>query len=180
MMIFRTPFLAGVLALALAAPVAAPVAAQQSEVLFSHKHWQVELVAWNDGGLGCRATVGDNNENFAIWTFQDSSVELQFYSRAWDFGEGDTADLQVQIDKKAPWNLTKAELRLNSVLFFLPDSDAGVEFIVEVAKGNRLYLRSNDGGDVQNYSLSGSGASIDALIECGKVITQQNPDNPFK
>jgi hypothetical protein len=65
------------------------------------------------------------------------------------------------------------------VLFTLPDSDAGVDFIVEVAKGNRLFLRTEDGGDVQNYSLSGSKASIDALIECGNVITQQQPANPF-
>jgi hypothetical protein len=65
------------------------------------------------------------------------------------------------------------------VLFNLPDSDAGIEFIVEVAQGNRLFLRSDDGSDVQNYSLSGSRASIDALIECGNVITQQTPKNPF-
>ena len=44
---------------------------------------------------------------------------------------------------------------------------------------DRLYLRTADGGNVQNYSLSGSRASIDALIECGNVITQQGPGNPF-
>ncbi|MEZ5799144.1 MAG: hypothetical protein R3D63_17705 [Paracoccaceae bacterium] len=169
-----------VLAACAAASLSAPVAAQQSEVLFSHKHWQVELVAWDDGVLGCLAQVSSPGESFSIWTFQDSSVQLQFYSTAWDFGEGDSADLQVQIDRKPKWNLTNAELYRNSVLFNLPDSDAGVEFIVEVARGNRLFLRSADGGDVQNYSLSGSSASIDALIECGNVITQQNPGNPFK
>jgi hypothetical protein len=51
----------------------------------------------------------------------------------------------VQIDKRAPWNLTNAELYQNSVLFNLPDSDAGIEFIIEVAQGNRLFLRSDDG-----------------------------------
>ena len=50
---------------------------------------------------------------------------------------------------------------------------------MEVAKGNRLYLRTSDGGAVQDYSLAGSRASIDALIECGNVITQQQPSNPF-
>ena len=169
-----------VLALVAAMAFSAPVAARQSEVLFSHKQWQVELVAWDDGGLGCVAQVSSPGESFSVWTFQDGSVQLQFYSTAWDFGEGDTADLQVQIDRKPNWNLTNADLYRNSVLFNLPDSDAGVEFLLEVAKGSRLYLRTADGGNVQNYSLSGSRASIDALIECGKVITQQNPDNPFK
>jgi len=173
---FLREFILGTVAVA---ALALPAAAQQSEVLFQHKHWRVELVAWDDGVLGCQATVGNDQESFSLWTFQDSTVQMQFYSKAWDFGEGDTADLQVQIDRKPQWNLTAAELYRNSVLFNLPDSDAGVEFIVEVAKGNRLYLRTKDGGAVQDYSLSGSRASIDALIECGNVITQQQPKNPF-
>lgn len=153
--------------------------AQQSEVLFSHKHWQVEVVGWDDGSLGCVAQVTAPGESFSIWTFPDDSVQLQFYSTAWQFEEGTTANLEVQIDRRAPWDLTNAELYENSVLFYLPDSQAGINFIVEVAKGTRLYLRSDDGSDVQNYSLAGSRASIDALIECGEVINDQSPGNPF-
>jgi hypothetical protein len=153
--------------------------AQESEVLFSHKHWQVEVVGWDDGSVGCVAQVSAPGESFSIWTFPDGAVQLQFYSTAWEFGEGDTADLEVQIDRRSPWNLTNAELYQNSVLFSLPDDQAGVNFIVEVAQGNRLYLRSDDGSDVQNYSLSGSRASIDALVECGNVIGRANPSNPF-
>jgi hypothetical protein len=153
--------------------------AQSSEILFSHKHWQVEIVGWDDGSVGCVAQVSAPGESFSIWTYPDGAVQLQFYSTAWQFGEGDTADLVVQVDSRAPWNLTGAELYQNSVLFYLPDSDAGVNFIVEVARGNRLYLRAADGADVQNYSLSGSRASIDALVECGNTIGRQTPGNPF-
>ena len=106
-------------------------------------------------------------------------MQLQFYSTAWEFGEGQTADLGVQIDRRAPWSLTGAELYQNSVLFYLPDTNSGVDFIAEVARGNRLYLRDNDGADVQNYSLAGSSASISALVECGDVITKKTPGNPF-
>lgn len=158
-----------------------PAFAWQSEVLFQHKNWKVELVGYEDGGLGCQASVGDANELFSIWTFQNGEVQLQFFSQTWAFGEGQSADLVVQIDKLSPWNLNDAELRLNSVLFTLPtDGDAAVEFVKEIARGNRLFLRNADGEDVQAYSLSGSKASIDALIECGNVITQQGPSNPFK
>jgi hypothetical protein len=167
------------MAAAFVAATVGAAAAQQSEVLFSHKHWQVEVVGWDDGSVGCVAQVSAPGESFSVWTFPDGAVQLQFYSTAWQFGEGDTANLQVQIDRRAPWNLNNAELYQNSVLFFLPDDNAGVDFIVEVARGNRLYLRSADGSDVQNYSLSGSRASIDALIECGNVIGRTNPGNPF-
>ncbi|CAN1546827.1 hypothetical protein MCELHM10_02001 [Paracoccaceae bacterium] len=165
------------LAAALIAVTAGMALAQESEVLFAHKHWQVEIVGWDDGSVGCVAEVSAPGESFSIWTFPDGAVQLQFYSTAWSFGEGDTADLEVQIDRRGPWSLTAAELYQNSVLFYLPDSNAGVNFINEVARGNRLYLRDADGSDVQNYSLAGSSASIDALIDCGGVI--QSPGNPF-
>jgi hypothetical protein len=169
-----------VLAAGLIAGSAGMADAQQSEVLFSHKHWQVSVVGWDDGSVGCVAEVKAPGESFSIWTFPDGAVQLQFYSTAWEFGEGQTADLGVQIDRRSPWSLTGAELYQNSVLFYLPSSDAGANFINEVARGNRLYLRSDDGSDVQNYSLAGSSASIGALVDCGNVITKQTPGNPFK
>jgi hypothetical protein len=167
------------LAAAAVAVTGASAEAQQSEVLFKHKHWQVEIVGWDDGSVGCVAQVSAPGESFSIWTFPDGAVQLQFYSTAWQFGQGDRADLQVQIDRRAPWNLTNAELYKNSVLFFLPDDKAGVDFIVEVARGNRLYLRAANGKDVKDYSLAGSRASIDTLIECGNVIQKTTPGNPF-
>ncbi|MES2914415.1 MAG: hypothetical protein V4753_04765 [Pseudomonadota bacterium] len=172
-------FRKGLAAAIVAVAAAGSASAQQSEVLFSYKLWQVSIVSWDDGSVGCVAEVKAPGESFSIWTFQDGAVQLQFYSTAWDFGEGQTADLGVQIDRRAPWSLTGAELYQNSVLFYLPDSDAGGNFIREVARGNRLYLRSDDGSDVQNYSLAGSSASIGALVDCGNVITNQTPGNPF-
>jgi hypothetical protein len=167
------------MAAALVVASAGLAAAQESERLFAYKHWEVEIVGWDDGSVGCVAQVSSPGESFSIWTFPDGAVQLQFYSTAWEFGEGDTANLQVQIDRRASWNLNNAELYRNSVLFYLPDDKAGADFIGEVARGNRLYLRSDDGADVQNYSLAGSRASIDALIECGNVIGRANPSNPF-
>jgi hypothetical protein len=169
---FRVGFLA-----AMIGAMAGSAGAQTSETLFSYKHWEVQVVGWDDGSVGCVAQVSAPGETFSIWTYPDGAVQLQFYSTAWDFGEGDTADLEVQIDRRSPWSLTGAELYKNSVLFFLPQGDSGVNFIVEVARGNRLYLRSADGSDVQNYSLAGSRASIDALVECGEAIGR--PSNPF-
>jgi hypothetical protein len=157
--------------------MAGSAGAQTSETLFSQKHWEVQVVGWEDGSVGCVAQVSAPGETFSIWTYPDGAVQLQFYSTAWEFGEGETADLEVQIDRRGPWNLTGAELYKNSVLFFLPEGESGVDFIVEVASGNRLYLRSADGSDVQNYSLSGSRASIEALGECGEAIGR--PSNPF-
>lgn len=166
-------------ALGLASLAGGVVSAEpRSEMLFQHEHWEVEVVTFDDGSLACLAEVDATTDSFTLWLYPDGTVQLQFYSTGWEFGEGDTADLEVQIGRRAPWNLTNAELYKNSILFNLPNSDAGVNFLVEVARGSRLYLRSAGGEPVKDYSLAGSSASMEALIQCGAAIAA--PDsNPF-
>lgn len=153
--------------------------AQESEVLYAHKAWQVEVTRFDDGTFGCVAQVSAPGESFSIWSFQQGGVRLQFYSTQWEFGEGQTADLELQVDRRGPWTLTAAELYNNSVLFDLPSGDDGMRFVREVSNGSVLYLRNDSGDDVQSYSLAGSSASIDALIECEGAIQTTSPDNPF-
>ena len=85
--------------------------------------------------------------------------------------------MEVEIDRRSPWTLTGADLLQNSVLFDLPDENAAVDFVVEVAKGSTLYLRTESGEDIRNYSLSGSSASIQYLVDCGNAIAGDT--NPF-
>lgn len=157
---------------------AAPALAEAtSELLFSHKAWEVSVVGFDDGSVSCMAQVTDGSRSFSLWSDQSRLVRLQFYDDSWDLGEGDTADLEVQIDRRAPWTLTNAELYLQSVLFDIPDSGDGVSFMNEVMRGNVLYLNDADGNPVESYSLAGSSAAIGALVEC---VEAPNADsNPF-
>lgn len=162
----------------LALCASASFAETSSTMLYSHKHWEVEFVSFDDGSVACLAEVDAVTDSFTLWVYPDTSVRMQFYSTSWDFGDtGDTANLNVQIDNRADWSLNDAELYLNSVLFTLPDSDAAVDLLLEVAGGNRLYLRTETGEGVMDYSLSGSRASMDALIDCGNQIAGDG--NPF-
>lgn len=172
-------FCRSVIAAALLAAVAGAAAADTSEVLFRYKNWMVEGVTYDDGTIACIAEVSDPTDNFSIWVYPDKSISLQFFSTAWDFGSTDSsADLEVQIDHRPHWSLTNATLHSSSVWFDLPDSDNSVELLTEVAHGNRLYLRNADGSDVMDYTLSGSSASMSALIDCGNAISRKG--NPFK
>ena len=156
---------------------ALPALADRTDVLYSYKHWQVEGISYDDGTYACVAEVAEAGESFAIWVFPDQAIRLQFYSQEWDFGENDTADLEVEIDHRSPWSLSGASLLQNSVLFDLPDGEASVNFVVEVAEGRTLHLRSSDGTPVKDYSLAGSAASISNLIDCGEAI--RDTSNPF-
>lgn len=167
--------LAGALSLAMLSSTAQ---AQQSEILFSHKHWQVEVVGFDDGTFGCVAQVSAPGESFSLWLFPNASARLQFYSQDWEF-EGGTANLQIEVDRRGYWALTNAELYMNSVLFDIPGSNDGERLLNEIAAGNRLYLRDEGGSGVKDYSLAGSRASMGALAECGSVISDNSPSNPF-
>jgi hypothetical protein len=170
-----------VMAASLAAVVSLsqPVLAEaQSEVLFQHKHWEVEIVGFDDGTFACLAEVDAQTDSFTLWLYADYTVKLQFYSTSWDFGDGDTADLQVKIGNRAPWNLNEADLYQNSILFTLPEGDQSVRFLTEIAQGSRLYLGTSAGEPVMEYSLAGSNASMAALGECGEALRQAD-GNPF-
>ena len=156
---------------------AAPVLADKTDILYQHKSWMVEGVTFDDGSYACLAEVTDPGESFSIWAFQDESVELQFYSEDWDFADGDTADMEVEIDRRSPWSMTGASLTGHSVLFTLPSNDQSGNFIVEVARGNTLHLRSASGEGVRDYTLAGSSASIKALVDCMNSIS--GDANPF-
>lgn len=162
----------------LAALASAAVARSTSKVLYRYKYWMVEYVKWDDGTFACVAELDDPNDSISIWTYPDKTIRLQFYSTAWSFGDkGDTADLEVQIDRRPKWTLTNADLYKSSVLFDMPDSNKSVTFLNEVSSGNRLHLRDAGGHEVVWYSLAGSAASMSKLIDCTNVISRSS--NPF-
>lgn len=170
MQIFRPAILSASLCLS-----ALPALGQaQSEEIFSYKDWTVEAVSFEDGSLGCVAQVSAPGDSFSLWILQDQTVRLQFYSEEWQFDEG-YADLELQIDRRSPWSLSDAELYENSVLFTLPNDDAAMNFVTEIARGTRLHLMDDDGNGVKTYSLAGSSRAIQALAECADVLHQQNP-----
>lgn len=151
----------------------------QSEQLFSHKNWVVEIVGFDDGSFSCVAQVSDGEDTFSVWADPWSAVRLQFYSTSWDFSDGGSADLGVQVDRRSPWSLTDAELFKNSVLFSLPEGDSSDRFLMEVVNGSTLHLKNDSGSHVQSYSLAGSSASIQALIACVEALADDSDDNPF-
>lgn len=156
---------------------ALPAVADRTDVLYTNKSWQVEGVTFDDDSYACLAEVSDPGESFSIWIFPDQAIRLQFYSEDWDFGDSGKADLEVEIDHRSPWSLSDADLTGSSVLFDLPEGKKSVNFVLEVAKGSTLHLRSADGTPVKDYSLAGSASSISKLLDCGTAIS--GTSNPF-
>jgi hypothetical protein len=164
--------------IALLAALASPVSAQQSETVFARGAWIVNIVKFDNGDLACSAEVTQGSDTFAIWSFADGYTQLQFYSPNWQF-DGGTANLVVQVDRRAEWTLNNAELTQNSVLFGLDNDRAAVDFLIEVARGNNIYVRNAQGKTVISYTLAGSRASMDVLAQCEEALGTLDA-NPFK
>lgn len=175
---------AAIAALSVVAFLAPPVLAKetQSQVIFTRKNWEVRVVAFPDASLACVARVDQPGSSFSIWADGFGAVQLQFYSTAWSF-DNETADIVVQVDRRAKWDLTNAELNENSILFNLPDGKASERFLVEIAKGNKVKLFNTSGRLVEDWSLAGSLASIQALVDCADQLKAEGgggaDKNPF-
>jgi hypothetical protein len=160
------------------AMMALPAMAQQSEIVFSRGAWLVEIVKFDDGTLACSARVTQGEDTFAIWSFQDGYTQLQLYSPEWTFPDS-KADLVLQIDRRPQWDVSDAELNENSVLISLSDDKDAVDLLIEIARGNRVYVRNAQGNPVINFTLAGSRASMQTLGECETAIGEVS-GNPFK
>ncbi len=154
------------------------VAQSDSRILFTHKRWEVRVVAFDDGEITCVAQVSDPGTSFAIWANGSSPARLQFFSSDWNLGE-DKADVVVQVDRRTRWDLFGASLHENSVLFDLPNDRDGNRFIKEVMRGRNVVLSNSDGARVGIWSLAGSSASLRALSECVDLLEHDPDGNPF-
>lgn len=136
---------------------------------YSHKAWTVHVVTFADNTLACRARVSEPGASFAIWANGYSAVTLEFIRNNWDFYEA-REDIIVQVDRRASWDLTDADLSGNQILFQLPGGNASDRFLGEIVRGNQVKLFSNSGDFVEGWSLAGSSASIQKLIECTRRL----------
>ncbi len=169
----------GIGALGLLAGLAvAPASAERTEVLYEFRNWVVEGITTDDNTFACNARVALLGDSFSIRPLLETTVRLEFHSEEWEFGVGDTADIQVQVDGFSSRDFTGATLLQSSVFVDIPDPDEGQSFLAEVAKGTQLFLRSAKGTNVKSYSLFGSKAAIQHLVDCSKLpVRDRNPFN---
>lgn len=165
----------GVIALCLTASAAF---ADRAHLLFQSENWVVEGVTSDDHSYSCRARISVPGDSFSIRQMPDQIIRLEFKSDEWDFGEGETASLEVAVDALSPWSFTEATLLQSSVFVDLYDLDQGKTFVRQIAKGKLLSLRTITGTQVRSYSLTGSSDAITKLEECDKLpVPDRNPFN---
>lgn len=145
--------------------LASNVDAGQSRTLFQHKNWKVRIEANSDATAICVASVEPTANSWFALRADGTALQLEFYSSNWNLGYT-TGDVVARIDQHAGWNLYSANFNGQLVDFTLPRGDGSKSFLLEIAKGNFIYLNQRTGGSMGQWSLAGSMASIVKLNEC--------------
>jgi hypothetical protein len=148
------------------APAAGAEDGSHSRIVFAERAWEVRLVDRPGTRAFCMARSGGADSFVALYAPAPDRLRMQFYSEAWNFGDGGRVALMVAVDRGAPWALGDATAFRQSALFDLPQSRAGADFLKAMMGGTVLRLGDRTGRPVGRYSLAGSGAAIGALAAC--------------
>lgn len=132
--------------------------------------WEVRRVERPGTAPFCMARTGRDDRFAALYAPAPDRLRLQFYSEDWSLGEGGRIALAAEVDGGSPWALGDATAFRQSVLFDLPQSRAGAEFLQAVMRGSVLSVSGARGGRFGRYSLRGSGAAVAALADCVRAL----------
>jgi len=157
-----------ILSLCTAALLAAPAMAQEiteDVLVFERGLWTVSRVAMDDGTRYCVAEVVSDNAWVTIWIEQDGTTGIEFNSEDWGY-DISTETFVATIDNRRGRNLANPDISGNSVYFHLPDDKTSIAFLGEVRDGRELYLNNKQGELIAKFPLTGSSASIGAVVDC--------------
>jgi hypothetical protein len=151
-------------AAALAAFIAFPAAAADETLMYEHGAWSVSLVDWDDGTLSCRAGSETDDTKMRVWADSwNETLNFQFVASGWDFTPSE-GTIFVDID----YQRYEAPATFDGGSIFVTDLSA--EFMRHFKRGSAIALFDEYGRRVMTYSLSGTSAVTDALLECWRML----------
>jgi hypothetical protein len=151
-------------AAALAAFIAFPAAAADERLMYERGDWAVTLVDWDDGTLSCKASSQTDDTRMIVWGDSwNETLNFQFVARGWDFAEA-TGTIFVDIDYQ---RYDAAALFHGGSIFV---NDLSADFMRHFKRGSAIALFDEYGRRVMTYSLRGTSAVTDALLECWRML----------
>lgn len=149
--------------------LASPATAYETVTLYSKGAWSTIVEMYDTGEMACAMTTVQRGGRLDL-THYRSRGGLEIYLN-FDGVQGGAyvVDLELEVDDWGPWNLYKARGQGSAIFFELPDEDASSRLVAEIALGKMLYLY--DGPEIyHHWSLSGSAAALNALIDCVRKL----------
>ena len=149
----------------------------QSQKLFSHKAWGVDLTHDSiEGGIWCSAeTRNRSDQTFSITVYPSGSLTIFVFDNRWSIADR-PIDFILDIDYSR-WNRKGKASGISVSVSVNPGPDTG-KFVNELASGGAVALYNNDQRRLAVFSLAGSKAALLKLTDCWNAIKTDSAD-PF-
>jgi len=145
-----------------------------SKTLLQKGAWSVELTHdTSDGTLWCSAsTYNRGNQSFGLAAFDSGLLALIISDPYWSLKTRPIRFL-LDIDYKR-WTIDGSASE-DYVSLNMNNPEKSAEFIKDLMRGNAVAVLNDNGNRLATFTLNGSYAALDALVDCWSRITKDDP-----
>ncbi len=160
--------------LAVTAPAAA-LAEYESRILFSKGAWLVEITYdTEDDVFWCSArSTNRQSQTFSVTAYANSTMSIFFFDNRWDLSPRPVSFI-IDVDYER-WTVDGSADGIG-ISSDLSNAEVAGEFVGDLMQGNAVALYNNDERRLATFSLNGSAAAINELIDCwDKIVVPRDP-----
>ncbi|MBV6638218.1 MAG: hypothetical protein KI788_20215 [Mameliella sp.] len=155
----------------------AAVAAQDydTRTLMQHRQWQVDVTySQSSDSYWCTAGVENGStQKFNLVAYQNEAFALFIFDPRWNL-EARPVSFVVDVDRNR-WNMDGSG-EGTGIALSMTDAEKAAKFLVQLKRGNSVYVYNDKQQRQATFSLSGSSRAIDALFECwDTIVGSQDP-----
>lgn len=155
---------------------AAPMAqATERFVLSTYKHWQVSVMEYDDGDLGCSMKTHPERDFGFFISFDEHGLDGNLYDVEAEWGEARDVQINLWIDDRSNWAIygTVQYSYFYWDIAGTHDPNQAVTFLQELRDGKALYFDTNrDRQWDYRFSLRGSAVALKEMAQCMNRISQ--------
>lgn len=143
--------------------------------LFRHKDWRVQHEYYtNSQAQACAArTVNRRGDTFDITVYDNHDMSLFIFFGTDVYLRETQRNITIDVDYSR-WYFNNLNQTEGSLTFrFGPDDDVE-SFIKQIMRGQAVSIKDKRGGNFAVWSLRGSSAAIQKLVECWERIVPGN------
>ena len=162
--------LTSVFFIALMLPGLAQAQRYDTNRLFTRGAWYVDLVYdTQDRSYWCNAsTINRKNQEFSVTGFDDGSLSIFIFDDDWNLTREDIT-FRIDVDRSG-WTVYGLAEGVG-VSAELDDASKAADFLADVAAGNVVRVLTQNGKGIATFSLHGSRAALNALLDCWEGIS---------
>jgi hypothetical protein len=145
-----------------------PVAAHADEVLFTDGSWQLSLLTYADGTLGCStSTTNQDGTSFYFETWPDGAASVALSDDDWQFPDQSVpVTFGIRVNGGEVWQAV-GERYLTIAQADIEARGSEIDILMEnLTNGTSMEILSEKGTPITRFSLDGAAATLEHHFDC--------------